>query len=936
MPIGARAQNTCGTVSTCPNASTPFEGTEILYLVQKGVSKKTTTGAFMGQVQSGLPSVVNNAALRAIPSAVAAAMQGIVRLGFTAAGDSPPLTLNWQSICPGTADNLGYLIAPTSGGSGCWKAAYEQVVDAREFGIGQNADDTSAWHSLDLAVAAGMPGNVYLGTTSTMALSPSGNAGSCFQYIRHLFGTLGVSQIDTLGTITSNGYTVCYIGTGPFEIDHIKFVGPLPNWASSAVGTGSGDRTLQIDGQYSSPTTQIGTVSIHDNIFIGGNGAIGAYTTAGLDIYNNRFEQVGGFGIVASSAQDSFEYAQSSDWWIHDNHCKVTGGDCYSLLVDQNTGNAAPPRRVHTHDNTAVASSIFLNFPCFELTTTAANVVDADDDVGVDCPEGGMEAKLAFEQNVTALPEIYSQFTVRNVYHSHIDTGTGLSLQTENPYKATAQMRAKQGVMVDVDYQPAGLWQANSRYNLGDTADIGGYVEVAVVPGTSGSSQPSGDGKGTTDGSVTWYTLHADPANEAVFGAVPVGGSSGSSYANTDILSAACASGGTAALLQPTVQSGAIIALRILFEGQCPSGSLPSNPVSLTGGSGSGGQATLQWNYIANSLVAVEVDGGSDQIVTANFNRVAYASILVTRGGMDQTIRRLLLTLNGTVEDTCLQDSVESESWPISGGSTATIVQNGNIVDSKLIPRCEALGQANGAIVPGSTQTIPSWQASSVYFQNALVINGSNDYIAQCASESGCESGSSGGPTGTGTGIADGSNGLTWNYYSLSTVAFETYQNFQIVGGYIVNDFYGVLYENAGILSFNGSITDTRMVGGLRGLYLMAPTTLTIDGGSLKMIGNASGQITSAPIAWDKSTGTGSVTIQQGLVIVHPWATDGKADYADTNSAAGTVSGALFDTPSSSTSAAPTHCALGEYSWPSSSGTPRGYPFYCEPANTWN
>jgi hypothetical protein len=48
-PIAALAQQP-GTVSTMPFASTPFSGSELIYVVQGGVSKKITTGLFLANV----------------------------------------------------------------------------------------------------------------------------------------------------------------------------------------------------------------------------------------------------------------------------------------------------------------------------------------------------------------------------------------------------------------------------------------------------------------------------------------------------------------------------------------------------------------------------------------------------------------------------------------------------------------------------------------------------------------------------------------------------------------------------------------------------------------------------------------------------------------------------------------------------------------------
>lgn len=48
----ALAQTGCSTLSACPFASTPFNGSELLYLVQGGVSKKTNVSTLTAQLQS--------------------------------------------------------------------------------------------------------------------------------------------------------------------------------------------------------------------------------------------------------------------------------------------------------------------------------------------------------------------------------------------------------------------------------------------------------------------------------------------------------------------------------------------------------------------------------------------------------------------------------------------------------------------------------------------------------------------------------------------------------------------------------------------------------------------------------------------------------------------------------------------------------------------
>jgi hypothetical protein len=51
----AKAQTSCGTLSGCPTASTPLSGTELLYVLQNGVSKKVTLSNSIGGSASILP-----------------------------------------------------------------------------------------------------------------------------------------------------------------------------------------------------------------------------------------------------------------------------------------------------------------------------------------------------------------------------------------------------------------------------------------------------------------------------------------------------------------------------------------------------------------------------------------------------------------------------------------------------------------------------------------------------------------------------------------------------------------------------------------------------------------------------------------------------------------------------------------------------------------
>lgn len=54
----AAQQFQCGAVTTCPTASVPFSGNELIYIVQGGISKQTTLGAIVGG--TSMPLVVGS------------------------------------------------------------------------------------------------------------------------------------------------------------------------------------------------------------------------------------------------------------------------------------------------------------------------------------------------------------------------------------------------------------------------------------------------------------------------------------------------------------------------------------------------------------------------------------------------------------------------------------------------------------------------------------------------------------------------------------------------------------------------------------------------------------------------------------------------------------------------------------------------------------
>lgn len=118
----ALAQSQCGLLSQCPNASVPFSGTELIYLVQDGVSKKTT----LGQIGTGGNVQIPTQPAQSIlytqgvspPLTLAPVANGVPfwdAFGVLRAGTTLPaaVQLNITQLAPGTAAaNLNASLTP--------------------------------------------------------------------------------------------------------------------------------------------------------------------------------------------------------------------------------------------------------------------------------------------------------------------------------------------------------------------------------------------------------------------------------------------------------------------------------------------------------------------------------------------------------------------------------------------------------------------------------------------------------------------------------------------------------------------------------------------------------------------------------------------------------------------------------------------------------
>jgi hypothetical protein len=810
-------------------------------------------------------TVDTNAALTALAGGVA---KSIYRAGFAAPGDGGAATYRWTKpgcTLNGGAGDGGFQVAPRFGG-GCWMLAVTPVVDARIWGCAEDgtSDDTACWRAIDAAWGAmpSPPAQVFLAGNSAVAMG-QGGADGCLKHIMRISGQLGASQF----TIAPgrHGEPLCYSGNGPFELDHVTVSLPLPDWASK---TATGVYSILVTGKAPEPH-QVSGIRIHDNIITGGNVGVVLQSVADAEIYLNRIVQVGNDGIRVDSSGDTAT-TTTSDISVHDNACRITGHYCVSLANQRQV--TAAPRRLYIYGNTAVGSGIFADKGCYDLTANSYDYLVADNS-GVDCAVGGGEAKMTYSAGVGVIPYVERGGFVKMRYLSHFDLGSGFEINTENPTTASPDAHSQFFASIDAAYTPAPPWQPGWLYQLGDTVTNKGGVYLAVVSGISANrGGPGGSEHEIRDGAVAWHRLAAEPTAQGVVAAAAPGGATGAGYIAGDVLKVSAAACDIPPVLQPTqVQSGTILGYRVSFEGHCSAA--PVNPVGVTGGSGTGAAANLTLLPIANAFTGARINAVSDSRIEVHVERARDGVFLVPQGSTDQTVRRTIIAIDGTVQDSCLVDGVPGDYWT----DTATIVQNGVVSDLTILPHCTALGQNSGAIQIGSTRPIPPWEADRNYFQNALVTNAGGQYIAQCVRTVGCKSGASGGPDGAGFGIADGSDGLTWNRYTVRDVAAIDYRNLRIADGYLINQgVFGssyALFQRGSAGTFSGEIYGTRLIAGTGGILIREPTTLALGGGaSLSISGNPGGTQTSAPIEGDGAAASGSVDIAGMMEITAPTA----------------------------------------------------------------
>lgn len=470
-------------------------------------------------VSSGTLQVPNNTQLRQINGGTAQALGTVIRLGFAAAGDAQPLLLTWQLTCPSAPDNLGFLIAPISGGNGCWQASYGTTLDPREFGCEENgtSDDLSCYEAIDTAegLMAIQPIVSILGT--------SGMSNSWVYFnIHKLQGVCGQTTFTLIGTPGDIGDFITANGSGtPVYIDCVTIVQP----------------TYAVVGTIGQPAN-------------GGNGlVIGQAAEQTTNVLLQHVKVVGGnnMGVLLFNVAD----AKLSDVWcdrpwsqcLNINGARTTSNlKVQSIRVDGLRADMPGQEAIATPDDIvattaqAVRDITVTNSVCnsagwagYEDSQGAhscyAFAGSTQDQFTVDviCHGGAPTGCVSLKKNTfssTYYPNELSETHIRAVWGANQDSGTGIALSSDDG-SGSATPGQYHSVTAEgwINYSPPGVYQASTNYRVGDTvqnsgcgAASGSCVYVAIKGGETASSGGGPTSQttntGFADGTVIWEYLY--------------------------------------------------------------------------------------------------------------------------------------------------------------------------------------------------------------------------------------------------------------------------------------------------------------------------------------------------------------------------------------------------------------------------------------------
>ena len=300
----AAAAQQCGTVSTCPNASTPLSGSELMYVVQGGVSKKITTGQLTGagylpntvpltalQNQTG-PFLLGNASAGSVPVVRLPMGTGVAAALAVNTGSAGSVALAGGALTPSDclqADALGRVVttgSPCGGGGG--SGTVTSVAQSFTGGlISVTGSPITTSGTLALTVAGTSGGIPYFSGSSTWASS----------------ALLGAGALMVGGGASTAPSTITLAGDCTFSTPNITCLDTngTPFGTAAVVNTGTSGATIPLlngNNVYSGTANFTSTFSIAGHAMTFPSSAATLLYMSGSFVNGDCLEAVGTAGAV--------------------------------------------------------------------------------------------------------------------------------------------------------------------------------------------------------------------------------------------------------------------------------------------------------------------------------------------------------------------------------------------------------------------------------------------------------------------------------------------------------------------------------------------------------------------------------------------------------------------------------------------------------------
>jgi len=867
-------------------------------------SLDTVTHVFNPAVPADRP--VSNAALRSlVPPADPNA--SIVRLGFYAKGDAPPLLFNWRPTGCGTPDNLGMCVQPSAGGTGAWQAAYDPSgIDPREFGAKADGvtDDTLAIEAIDTACtnAAGkIPPAVWNGIQTaglTINLACRG---------LRLEGT-GGGGIVPIASATNADYLVYYTGQGPVTVDGLTIA------CATYVDKGFYTTASTVPVLYAlrilpdlAPATQVRGITVRNSRFSGCRNQLLFSQASDVDIHDNFFYLPQQEGIYFSQSAASLNVTMRNIS-VKDNTIIGPGAIGITMPEVQST-TLAPASEITITGNRVFGAGFIYSKGCYEVTTQNIESIFFDNECYDSLNGFVFKHNQPTSGSVGAVPIGYKAAEGKIHVDTHIDNGECGDIVNESPTDVAPEIYRAAQIEVWCNLLDPTPWQSGRGVNDTEVMISNGTVWQAVKPGTTGSTAPSGGVNTTfTDGTVTWRGRYAmPPTDNWTLRAIKLRyAATGSNYAVGDELSlpdlghGACTSYPTLGVTSIGT-GGSITGVEIVSFGKCADSVAKTdypNPVGgmTTTGSGTGAQINLFWRYRAQNVTVAKIFASTDASVILHSAYAARGAQLLPSGDSASTISRLHVLFQGvTVGLSCLSDLV-----PFEFGT-----EDGYVNNLQVEGICNALDPGARGVWLGASQSLPAWAAVTDYYDGNKVTKTGATYVANCPHvyensanglASACTSGTVGPSAGSLCPTLDGTDSLCWTA-SATTSATVYYRDFLFTGTSFRT------YGNGGAFAsgtsgtcesrLNGRFVGTEWIGNSQAVFISCPASITWNGGEAS-IRRVPTSISASPIQFDSASGTGQIALLNGSVSANTRAQANTANargWQATNGATGAVYG---------------------------------------------